>query len=523
MGLMRHPAVVLGIVWMALAVAAPLRARVSWWNPANRRGALIVASLTALIVYSAIVVWYTFESSYFDPAEPTITAVAAVFRAGKPLYPALDAPERYAHIYGPVLFIVQAGAFALAGASIFVSKAVGSVAALASLAIVYIVYQRRAGAVAALHVTALIALVDLYFNNVTFWTRSDPLLILCTAIGLAGAHVQRSLPASIVLGMAAGAAINLKITGAIYLVPVFAIALSRHRAGVLWAATGIALLAASTPFLLPHVSLSNYLGYLQLSARNGLLPAKLLENAEWVLVLLAPLAVACRGMGTARLEPDARRFLTCLVVAVGTIGFAAAKPGGGSFHFLPFLPLLGYAALTVPRGAWNEIAATRVALAFAIMAFAIALPRQAIFVRTVADRHLEQAIADLDRFADRTPLKRAAVGYAGVSYLSQARPQLVFRTSDYLIDAPAVQEHRLSGLDIPASTIRAIDDCRFDYWLLPQEAPPFTVPNAYQPLGPPDVFPDQFRSAFSRRYVRVGHTALFDVWECRRQSGGAAN
>jgi hypothetical protein len=158
----------------------------------------------------------------------------------------------------------------------------------------------------------------------------------------------------------------------------------------------------------------------------------------------------------------------------------------------------------------------RFAGAFAIASLAIAVPRQVIFIRTVADRHLERAVADLTRFVVENPTKRSAVGYAGTSYLSHARPVLVFRTGDYLIDAPAVQEHRLSGLEIPAATIKAIDDCRFDYWLLPREAPPFDVPSAYQPLGPPQVFSDQFRSAFIRRHVRIGHTTLFDIWECRR-------
>jgi hypothetical protein len=81
----------------------------------------------------------------------------------------------------------------------------------------------------------------------------------------------------------------------------------------------------------------------------------------------------------------------------------------------------------------------------------------------------------------------------------------------------------LSGLEIPVATIRAIDSCRFDYWLIPRTLEPFDVPSAYQPIGPSDVFPEEFRSIFKRRYARVGHTALFDVWECRRSGSGATN
>jgi hypothetical protein len=523
MGLMRHPALLLAIAWVALLVLASLRRRAELGDPSGPRGLMFAASIAVIVSYCAIVVWYTFKASYFDAAEPTITSVAAAFASGQPLYPALDAPERYAHIYGPVLFIVHTGAFAVAGASILASKAVGSVAALSSLGLTYVVYSRRAGVLAACNVTAASALVYLYFNNATFWTRSDPLLILSTSIGLAGALSRRRFTTAIVLGLATGAAINLKVTGAIYLIPIFAIAVSNHGPRVGAAAAAIAVVAAGVPFLLPQISLSHYLDYLRLSARNGLLGSKLLENTEWGLFLLTPLLVTWWGVRNTRLESEARRVMAGLTCAVSVIAIVSAKPGGGSFHFLPFVPILGFAVLTVPRGTWTRSSARRLAAAFAIAAAATAVPRQLTFIRTVSDRHLETALADVRRFADAAPSKRGAVGYAGTSYLSHARPELVFRTGDYLIDAPAVQEHRLSGLDIPAATIRAIDDCRFDYWLLPQEAPPFDVPSAYQPLGPQSVFSEPFRSAFLLRYARVGRTTLFDVWECRPRAGGAAN
>jgi hypothetical protein len=523
MGLMRHPALLLAIAWVALLVLVSIRRRAELADPAVPRGLMFAASIAVIVSYCAIVVWYTFKASYFDAAEPTITSVAAAFASGQPLYPALDAPERYAHIYGPILFIVHAAAFEVAGASILASKAVGSVAALSSLGLTYVVYSRRAGVLAASNVTAASALVYLCFSNATFWTRSDPLLILFASIGLAGALSSRRLAAAIVLGLATGAAINLKVTGAIYLIPVFAIALSRHGAGVAAVAAALAVVAAGVPFLLPQISLSHYLDYLRLSARNGLLGSKLLENAEWGVFLLTPLLVTWWAARNTRLESEARHAMAGLTCAVGVIAIVSAKPGGGSFHFLPFVPIMGFTISSVARGTWTQSSVTRVAVAFAITATAIAVPRQLIFIRTVSGRHLERAIADVRQFADETPSKRTAVGYAGTSYLSHVRPELVFRTGDYLIDAPAVQEHRLSGLEIPGATIRAIDDCRFDYWLLPDDAQPFDVPSAYQPLGPESVFSAQFRLAFLRRYVRVNRTALFDVWECRRRAGGAGN
>jgi len=136
----------------------------------------------------------------------------------------------------------------------------------------------------------------------------------------------------------------------------------------------------------------------------------------------------------------------------------------------------------------------------------------------VPGRNLEAAIADLRRFTDQHPERRVAVGYAGTSYLSHARPEVVFRTGDYLIDAPAVQEHRLSGLPLPESTMRAIAECRVEVWLIPQGAAPFAVPSAYPPEALAEVFPEEFRRAFLGQYARTGEAGGFDVWACRGQA-----
>jgi hypothetical protein len=155
-------------------------------------------------------------------------------------------------------------------------------------------------------------------------------------------------------------------------------------------------------------------------------------------------------------------------------------------------------------------------VAFGITGLLIAVPRQITFIKTVAGRDLGPAVSDLDHFVDGHRARRIAVGYAGTSYLSYARPEMVFRTGEYLLDAPAVQEHRLSGLALPESTIQAIEECRIEFWLIPPGAAPFAVPSAYFPNGPHDVFPEEFRATFLSRYERTGSSGQFDVWECRR-------
>ena len=511
-----HPAVIAALVWLLL-VGVDRFGRFSRARPAFPRVVFLAAGWTVLLAFGAIVIWYAGQFTYFDRAEPTITAVASVFSAGKPLYPALDAPERYAHIYGPVLFIVHASAMAVVGQSILVSKAVGAVAILGSLWIAHRIFGAQAGAFAAVVASSGCALIYLDFGNATFWTRPDPLLILCVVLGLYATRRGGRIGSLVLVGVATGLAINLKVSGPVYLVPVFALLASRHGGWSAMGAAGIATLVGLAPFLLPNVSMRHYAEYIELSARNGLGAAKMRQNLEWALVLVAPLAAVTFG---ARVPGPGRRgvalFVGSLATSVAVIAVVAAKPGGGPYHLLPFAPLVAYAALCVPVAVWERRATAR-ALAAAVMltALVIAVPRQATLLTTVTDRHLAAAVYDLRNFAGAHPSRRIGVGYAGLSYVSDARPEVVFRTRDYLLDAPAIQEHRLSGLDVPASTIHAIDQCQIDYWLLPTGADPFVVPSAYWPDGPREVFPEEFRRVFFRRYAPTGRTLYFDVWECQ--------
>lgn len=512
---MSHPALVLAVLWLVMLGLDRLARRAGRSTPDWARALLPATSCALLAAFVIIVLWYGVQLTYFDPAEPTITAVASVFGAGGPLYPAIDAPERYAHIYGPVLFIVHAAALGALGPGILASKAAGAIAILASLAIGFHILRERAGASAALVATAACALVYMAFGNVTFWTRSDPLLILTVTCGLLTARLRSRAASIVLLGMSVGVAVNLKVTGPLYLLPVAAIALAAHGGRALIGAAAVAAVCAMGPFVLPNVSLTNYLDYLELSASQGLAGGRVRQNLEWAVFLCAPVfGVLSSARLIARSRGRAEVSAGALAAAVLVISVAAAKPGGGPFHLLPFVPVLAYVVVSAGPHARGAPWTRSLVIAFGITALLIAVPRQLIFVRTMAGRDLGPAASYLREFAAAHPGRRIEVGYAGTSYLSYARPEIVFRTREYLLDAPAIQEHRLAGLQLPASTLQALDTCRIEYMLIPTGADPFVVPSAYFPHGPADVFPEAFRATFHRRYRRITSGELFDVWEC---------
>jgi hypothetical protein len=319
----------------------------------------------------------------------------------------------------------------------------------------------------------------------------------------------------IVLGLAIGVAVNLKVSGPVYLLPALALLASTAGWRPAIAALTLAAIVGIAPFLLSNVSLTHYLQYIQVSARNGLLGLRFRQNLEWTAVLSAPLVVALWAARDRQTRPAPDLFLVSLAASMTVIVIIASKPGAGPYHLMPFVTMLAFGVLRLPAHVWEQRALRSLAAAVVLTLVFMAVPRQTTFIETVRNGHLDLSVDDLRMFADAHRSSRISVGYAGTSRFSDARTEIVFRSGEYWLDAPAVQEYRLAGLDLPDATIRAIRECRFDYWLIPSGGEPFVVPSAYWPEGPQDVFPDNFRQAFVESYEPTGRTLNFTVWSCK--------
>ncbi len=489
---------VLAVLW---AVSRLTRARVH----IPPRLAIIAASL-AIAVYAGIVVWYVSTSSYYDFAEPTVACIAWLFHRGQPIYHALDAAERYSHMYGPLAFIIPGGFLALVGPSIAASKALGALAALLSVAAVYaLVRSARGNDRDAIALTGVFAVLCLMDRNASFWIRPDSLSLLFASLSLlAAAVVKRGWLAAIAVGICAGVLLNLKLTGPLYALPAFGVLVARFGIAPAIAAAATSALAAIVPFVaFGNVSIENYLVWVRTSAANGLVFSIFRHNVEWALFLLLPLVPAA----------FARRWLSLgVIVGVAGVAIAASKPGAGPYHLLPFWPAIIYAiALT----GWN---ATHTA--FVTAAVMVASLQQIYFVAITRSADADVAVDDLTRIVRENPNRSIAMGYANAGERSTfVRPLLVFGGQPYPIDAPAVQEFEMSRLDIPSATLDALRRCEVDIWLIPKDARPFDGPNKYPSMELAPLFPESFKRAFVNAYeldTGAGGTPTFDVWRFRR-------
>ncbi len=491
-------------------------------KPGDRRFAGVLAFCAAaagLASYVGLAVWYAADPHFFDNAEPTMPAVAWAFHSGQPLYLALDAAERYSHIYGPLAFLLHAWALELFGAAIGVSKAVGAAAGIGSLAVTFVLLRRAAAPARAAVMTGICAIELLLFRHYSYWTRPDSLEVLGVAAATLFA-AQGGLASAAAAGVMAGAVLNLKFTGVLYVLPAFVLLHQSGRWKRVGVASAAALIVAIAPFALPDVSLVHYRDWLRTSAQTGLLLSTVRQNIEWACYLSLPLLFSYFGVSAAERTTGNWWSRAVLALALGMTGVAVAgaKPGAGVYHLMPFVPVIAYLCATAPARASAPVLTTsasrRGAIAFVAVAALLALATNDQFVRVMIERRQLDELTDILHFAD-THGEPAEMGYGLTESLSFERPALVFRTGHYFLDQPAIREQQLQGIAIPNATLAALASCRITFWLIPKGEEPFSDRNSYSGRYLEPLYPPAFRQAFLAAHRRVEQTRYFDVWQCQ--------
>ena len=470
----------------------------------------ISIGLAALVAYPILAIRYALDPHFFDNAEPTMTAVGWLFRVGLPIYHPADSPERYAHIYGPMAFMAQGFAMQLFGPGILVSKAVAAAAGLCSLGLLAYVFRGTAPLRRTLALAGLCALLLLLFRNYSFWNRPESLQVLCVSAALAAAGASRLSVAAVSVGLVSGILWSLKFTGPLYSLPVLVILHRRFGWRSAAIAATVGMIVAALPFIVfPNVSFDNYLYWVRQSGATGLLFATLRQNLEWAAYLCLPLLLSrSRGLtGT-------------LVLGMAGVAIAAAKPGAGPYHLMPFIPIIVYSVAR--QSDWPVSREDRdpdvplATLAFVLTALLIVVAQQSQVVRTMWERRQLTDAADVAQFA-ATHAGVVEMGYGSTEALSHMRPLLVFHSNSYFLDQPAVREFQLQGVEIPQSTLDAVARCRINYWLLPKGEAPFSGRNVYAAVFTRPLFSDRFREMFMTSNRLVGATTYFDVWQCHPQ------
>jgi hypothetical protein len=400
-----------------------------------------------------------------------------------------------------------------------VSKWLGVTAGLSSLALIHASARRVCAARRALAITGAAALLLLTFRHYSFWVRPDPLQLFCSALALFCAGGRSGAASVVAAGVTSGLLWNLRITGALYSLPVLALVWQRAGARATCAVIGIALAVAAAPFLLEGVSLANYLTWIRLSSQTGLTFPLLRQNMEFAICFALPLLLA--GWLTDRGGSGDQSIVRALGLGMLFVAIAGSKPGAGPYHLIPFVPAIAWVvANRIGRGLLSvkRPLAVEAAVALLVVLTLLGAAQATQLVSTMAPRRARGDVEDLHTLLAKLPgTPSVEMGYGHTEAHSLLRPIVTFRTNGYFIDQPAVREQQLQGLEVPAATVEAVRGCRVAYWLVPRNEQPFSGVNDYPAVLMRPLYPAKLRDAFAAAYRLVETTQYFDVWRC---SGG---
>ncbi|GAP95600.1 ArnT family glycosyltransferase [Leptolyngbya sp. NIES-2104] len=490
---------------------------------------LILASLI-LVNYLGLVILYPTWADYADPAEANVAIVSWLFRSGQPIYPYLNAAERYINNYGAFSYVIQSVFLSLLTPSIFSSKVAGCLAGFSSLSLIFLLIRHQLGWKIAIYGSAIVSLCFLAQTSASglltssFWVRPDALLLFFTVLGLFLTVRGRKWTAILGSAIALGISTNLKITAFLHFVPIYVLLVYRFRFASILISSSIALLTTILPYLIPQISFTNYWTWLQQVRLKGINPEQIPKNLLWTGFVGVPTAIAFLQ---SVLTDSFKRWLPknllfCITLIIGIVINAVISSTRGALenNMLPFVPLLVYLAIELFRQAKPSKILTPVSLS-AVIAFMLSIglavySTEVKFIDRMLTAPGHQAIADLNQFMAANPNRTIGMGYGAVSYqLSTYRPQLVFKGNPYLLDSASLMEMQASGLNnTPESTLNAMRTCQTEIWLLPKGKPPFQVYSYYPPLQ--KLFSDEFRKIFAENYDRQFSTKFYDAWFCKR-------
>jgi len=498
---------------------------------------LLFASLI-LLNYISLIIFYPTWADFADPAEANVTSVSWLFHQGKPLYPELDAAERYINNYGALSYVIQSGFLNLLKPSLFSAKVAGSLAGFLSLGLVFLLIRQRLGWNAAIFGTAIVSLCFLAQTSASgllassFWVRPDALLLFFTVLGLFLVVRGRKSIAVIGGAIALGISTNLKITAFLHFIPIYVLLLYRFGLIPVLLSAGISLIVTVLPYLIfPQISFTNYWVWLQQVRLKGIKSEQIPKNLLWIGFVALPVVIAFLQSFFTNFDSFKRwlpkHLLYCVTLIIGIVINAVISSTRGALenNMLPFVPLLVYLAIElfqIPIHSRQSKIITPINLSVTI-AFTLSLclavySTEVKFIERMTTAPGDQALADLDRIMAANSNRTIEMGYGAVSYqLSTYRPPLVFAGNPYLLDSASLMEMQASGLNnTPENTLNALRTCQTNIWLIPRGNPPFQVYSYYPPLQ--KLFSDEFRKTFAEHYERQFTSEFYDAWVCKRSA-----
>lgn len=490
----------LGTVALLLFLLLSQRLRATASGLLDYRHDRVAMLLIATVAFAGVA--YLAYPNYFDHVESTVAWLGLVLRRGAALYPS---PDRYPYdgvLYGPGLALSQLPIAALHLPELVGSKLSGLVAFLISALIVFRVSRSQLSRGYLLYL--------LPFGIELFFVRAEPLLLLLACLTLLLAQMRPGRTwVVIVAGLLAGLASAVKLHAAVYVFAAWLavnveLGLSASTLLIFGASAAVAFAACFVP---PNISFNAFVGYLRLSGNHGLLLELWLENVLYFLFLTAPLAIVWR---THRPTRTMSINLALILLAEFLVTVIAAKPGAGTHHFLPLIPVNAYLIYRLCSDDRARVSPLIKLIYFVLMITTVPIALATAYSMMKDWRHFREAGQEVAGYARKYP--GIVMGISDQARYKYSYLRVLLGPGQ--IDYPAYMDLQVSGVTDQSMAAR-MRSCAIDQLLLPVNGAAFSMNNWYtaKPL-----FSDDVRSAFELHYSLVEQGAVYAVYSCHDPS-----
>jgi hypothetical protein len=452
---------------------------------------------------------------------------------GQALYTGPDSVGRYSLPYGPAGYAIVGAFQHLMGPNPFASKLPVFCSWIGGFLFLYLTIRMRHEWKTALAIVTLGMAIFPHFQEFDFWPRPDFFLFFFVLFGLW--LVAKNFRFSwIWLGFLIGIAVDLKLHGFAYFLPVIGLLLQK-RPDFLAAATGfcISICMALLPFIVFHqISLTNYLAVLQMDGGHRFEP-NFLSHIYGFLVVLSMTAFA--PFIIYRVDGDTLQmiikknglFLLGLIAGVILVLYPASLEGAGEHHLIPFTGLflfLGamfYAdikAAGLPRWTFSPVGGSLVFSQWGFIYIYALIVNILFLCHLQADNRTAQLrLVDLDQIMHKhaNEIILNAPGSLKSVESDTYRFYLVFHGMPIGIDPTAMMDFTEGRVPEPqlgtlVEKLEAQYHCKA-MWISPRNEEPFSETSYYHPFG--KVFSDLFVQDFHRRFRLSGHSDYFDIYQ----------
>lgn len=496
------------------------------WNLLCRYRVWLLGGLALLAVanVAAVALTYLVYPGYLDHGEPSVALISWRLLDGIPAFRGFDEPGRVGNVYGPMTYAIHAVAFGLFGPTMMAGKVASLVAAVLIPVFVWVGQRRKGPEAAALGAVIAAGLVLLHVPA-SIWNRPDAFMAMLVAIAVAAANAARAerpeWAKSLVIGVAGGIAVGMKLHAGVYFVPIAVYHCINPQRGmkVLLAIAAAGLATVLLPFAFEVFPVAAFLEWIGRHIGKENPTESVIKVARYGVIYLAPVGfyLAARRWSAAPAPVNEWAYLWAYVGCLFLVGYPATKAGAGTHYFLPFAAIFADQVLRhaarLKEGHARRALFTGGVVALAILALSV--PVQKRFYRALHWQHVRAVVADIHAIMDRYPGRTIEMG-AGDNVKTYRRTfyktVLVLAGHPYTVDVGLTMETTHMGIRLTNDTLAMIRGCSTDMWLIPKGERPFAMIGYY---GSPAI--DQgFVDAFLRSYAKVKSFEFFDVWACAR-------